>query len=191
MLKTRFLKTKDAWSGSVYDDTDKVWVPVDGVIARSGNHWVLSPSTKREVFKTRRDAAISDFRAKMNLKVEVIELQLKIAYDANHERQGDLRLPLDVGYELYEILERMCGASSDRRAADAFAYSENGRHIWEYRFGGLLGFGGKFWNTARKWYVSAYPEDMTPEMRYRIARTNIELQMLYSKYHDRRPPVHG
>jgi hypothetical protein len=42
----------------------------------------------------------------------------------------------------------------------------------EYRFQGNLGFGGKFWNSGGKWYVTCYPEDATPERRSLISAVN-------------------
>ena len=55
----------------------------------------------------------------------------------------------------------------------------------EYRFGGLLGFGGKFrrrWErvgccSAERWYVDAYPEDVArdPSIGVRVNATNAAL----------------
>lgn len=52
----------------------------------------------------------------------------------------------------------------------------------EYRFGGALGFGGKFRNNGNRDntpYVDCYPEDMTPERRDAIERTNAALRALF------------
>lgn len=52
----------------------------------------------------------------------------------------------------------------------------------EYRFGGLLGFGGKFWNYRDKWYVTCYPEDDTPERTVLINGVNQKLSDLKASY---------
>src|SRR5690242_5139624 len=53
----------------------------------------------------------------------------------------------------------------------------NGGH--EFRFGGKLGFGGKFYNDGRgayhRWRVACYPEDETPELREAMGRVNKNL----------------
>lgn len=57
----------------------------------------------------------------------------------------------------------------------------------EFRIGGILGFGGKFWrnNTKRPddtwgehWYVNYYAEHTTPERDAAVARTNDRLWAL-------------
>lgn len=51
----------------------------------------------------------------------------------------------------------------------------------EWRFGGRLGFGGKFHMVAGlrpRMYVSCYPEDETPERRDLVAKVNAELAAL-------------
>jgi len=45
----------------------------------------------------------------------------------------------------------------------------------EYRFMGLLGFGGKFWVSRDGFHVSCYPEDLTPEREHYIQTTNLAL----------------
>ena len=51
----------------------------------------------------------------------------------------------------------------------------------EWRFGGGLGFGGKVWNNAGRWYVTCYSEDETPEREEIIAKTNEALAKLRAK----------
>ena len=41
---------------------------------------------------------------------------------------------------------------------------------------GTLGFGGKFYDTGRRWYVSCYPEDATAVRRATIASVNAALE---------------
>jgi hypothetical protein len=48
----------------------------------------------------------------------------------------------------------------------------------EYRFGGMLGFGGKFYNCADRWYISCYPEDRTEARGQMIENINAKLRAL-------------
>lgn len=52
----------------------------------------------------------------------------------------------------------------------------------EYRCCGLFGFGGKFYRTGGRFYVSMYPEDRTPSREARIKRVNELLGELVKKY---------
>ena len=49
----------------------------------------------------------------------------------------------------------------------------------EFRFCGTLGFGGKFWNNAGRWYISCYKEDSTPERERTIQAVNEKLVFLH------------
>lgn len=48
----------------------------------------------------------------------------------------------------------------------------------EYRFGGMLGFGGKFYNCAGRWYISCYPEDRNDRREKMIDKINTRLRAL-------------
>lgn len=79
---------------------------------------------------------------------------------------------------VYEVLV-MAGASiSDQ---PAFVEAQTSKFVGEWRFGGFLGFGGKFYrepSAHRLGYVSCYPEDATPERRQMIVLTNALLSRL-------------
>jgi hypothetical protein len=65
--------------------------------------------------------------------------------------------------------------------------------VTEWRVGGKLGFGGKFWRYDGKVFVTCYPEDRTPERDAIIKQTNEELARITPqegvhgppKYHER------
>lgn len=76
---------------------------------------------------------------------------------------------------IWRILEEYCGAAPIGFAKDGFLCL--GR-VKEYRFQGLLGFGGKFWNANDKWYVTCYLEDATPWREDAIADANRALSKL-------------
>jgi hypothetical protein len=78
-----------------------------------------------------------------------------------------------VAREVYQILVEECGAPSDADSAESFLYTHRDGRVDEYRFGGSLGYGGKFWQHDLR--VSCYKEDDTPERLAAIARANTRL----------------
>lgn len=42
----------------------------------------------------------------------------------------------------------------------------------EWRFCGVLGFGGKFWRYDGRYFITCYPEDSTPKRGEVIAKVN-------------------
>lgn len=48
----------------------------------------------------------------------------------------------------------------------------------EWRFQGLLGFGGKFWRNDGRYYISCYPEDRTAERDAIVEKVNELLKEL-------------
>ena len=78
---------------------------------------------------------------------------------------------------IYDILKEECGATEFWRED----FVRSGADITEYRFQGVLGFGGKFWNTNDRWYVTCYSEDETPERRGVMDAANKRLAALKEK----------
>lgn len=84
---------------------------------------------------------------------------------------------------VYDILVQRAGASDRPDPKAQFVYSlTHDRHVTEYRFGGVLGFGGKFRPNRGAPYVDYYPEDRTPEGDAAVASTN-EALTAYVKEH--------
>lgn len=61
---------------------------------------------------------------------------------------------------IYDILVRNAGADNRSHYREMFVVGVTNPKMREYRFIGDLGFGGKFWNSDGKWYVTAYGEDI-------------------------------
>jgi hypothetical protein len=83
------------------------------------------------------------------------------------------------GRELYErcwdILVEYVGASKGprERAAFVMACLDTGpRKLTEFRFCGSLGFGGKFYRSNGKLYVTCYPEDATLSRKRALTKVN-------------------
>jgi hypothetical protein len=58
----------------------------------------------------------------------------------------------------------------------------------EWRCVPKLGFGGKFWRNAGRFYVSYYPEDKTPEREVTLARINALIDELVAQYNPNPDP---
>jgi hypothetical protein len=80
---------------------------------------------------------------------------------------------------VYDVLVKHAGASEGWRE-DFVCYLVDARTT-EHRFQGVLGIGGKFWNSGGRWYVATYPEDLTPARRQAIDDTNAALAALKQK----------
>jgi hypothetical protein len=80
----------------------------------------------------------------------------------------------------YDILVETAGASGhhyERRSFVQCALNWDYRFSFEYRFQGLLQFGGKIWLPLDKApYVSCYREDDSPERKEIIEKTNVLLE---------------
>lgn len=82
---------------------------------------------------------------------------------------------------VFQILVEEVGAYNNEagdQLADFIYHQED--ECTEYRFGGMLGFGGKFWSD-RVWRVTCYPEDRTPEREAAMARANVRLAALHAE----------
>jgi hypothetical protein len=86
----------------------------------------------------------------------------------------------------YDILVRLAGASDHRDARDEFVYHV--AHVYrpatEFRFGGSLGWGGKFRNNGNcndTPHVTCYREHETPERVAAIVNVNTALAALFGE----------
>lgn len=94
----------------------------------------------------------------------------------------DRLLSLAQAEAAYDILVEEAGANPD--TGDRYAFVQyvrtNGQ---EYRFIGLLGFGGKFRNGTIGGTpdVCCYPEHMNPERKAIIAKVNARLKVMIER----------
>lgn len=88
---------------------------------------------------------------------------------------------------IYDVLVRHAGAAD--WMVDDFVADQTEGACREYRFGGALGFGGKFRRNpgtdgTERWYVDTYPEttQAQPQLHEVINRTNSALAALRASY---------
>jgi hypothetical protein len=75
----------------------------------------------------------------------------------------------------YDVLCRHAGARDSTLERMSFVMHTSGTRVHptsEWRFGGTLGFGGKFWPNDGDPYVTCYPEDMTEKRAETVAAVN-------------------
>ena len=76
--------------------------------------------------------------------------------------------------EVYDIIVEECRAPESER--DNFVYHQTRAGFpREWRFGGVLGFGGKLWRNDERVYVACYREDDTDEREAMMAKANERL----------------
>ncbi len=85
-----------------------------------------------------------------------------------------------IANQLYDVLVNTCGAAESYR--DHFIYSllKDKYPMTEFRFGGKLGMGGKFWRNSNRFYVTCYSLDEYPEERAIIDQANEQLAVIRS-----------
>jgi hypothetical protein len=95
-------------------------------------------------------------------------------------------LTADQANAVYDVLVQHAGASDHQGtfARGHFVATETEECVREYRFMGALGGGGKFRRDYRGgvrdcWYVSCYPEDLTPARQAAVDATNAALAELH------------
>lgn len=80
--------------------------------------------------------------------------------------------------DIHEILVIQCGA--DPHDYDSFeAVVTDPSAAGEYRFGGVFGFGGKFYWSAIGWRVDYYQENESHELFIMKSRVNLDLNLLF------------
>ncbi len=70
-------------------------------------------------------------------------------------------LTVEQASAVFDVLVEAAGASEWQR--DEFVFTQTHGRCDEFRFIGNLGFGGKFWRSNNRWYVTAYPEDIAAQ----------------------------
>lgn len=98
-------------------------------------------------------------------------------------RDADPRL-VELFRRVYDVLVDRAGAPVSQREDFVRRQTEKA-DLWrtdEWRFGGLLGMGGKFWAGPEHFFVNCYPEDRTPSRVSVMVETNAELKPLFDQY---------
>jgi hypothetical protein len=80
----------------------------------------------------------------------------------------------ELANQVYDVLTNVCQASELDR--ESFVFHATQGDIGEWRFGGCLGFGGKY--RGETFRVDCYREDETPEARRIIDEANDALAKL-------------
>ena len=74
--------------------------------------------------------------------------------------------------QCWDILVEHAGARPSDRDCFILNCLDDEHPLTEYRFCGLLGFGGKFWRCDGMVYVNCYPEDDNQKRTLIIDKTN-------------------
>lgn len=96
---------------------------------------------------------------------------------------SERRITAEEAREAYTVLIDECGARKDKNDVEAFIYHVTKEGCREYRFQGVLGFGGKFRNNGNRGgipYVDCYHEDETSVRARAICRANVRLAEIFA-----------
>lgn len=91
-----------------------------------------------------------------------------------------MRLNKEQANELWSCIVESCKATEDDRDAFIWCMTEE-KPSNEFRFGGLLGSGGKLF-IGKPPYVSCYQEDSNIFRENIIEQTNQELKKIYDRW---------
>lgn len=137
----------------------------DGILSQTADRVKLTCVREGKSFDEVILSALKDFK---KLKVPFLNMRAKPHVDE-----------AKIANLFYDIIVEECGAS-DRDRDDFVDYmTDDTGFPKEFRFQGHLGFGGKFYKTPNRCYVSCYPEDQTPERQIMIARANRKIIELF------------
>jgi len=96
----------------------------------------------------------------------------------------------ETANKIYDVLVEVTGVhvpkDMDTSRMSFVRYAMEGSWT-EFRFGFPLGFGGKVWNNAGRWYVACYREDDSPVRNEIIERTNAALDKLFEETYGEPP----
>lgn len=152
------------------------------VIEGKAKDWLVrmpNPDHNLGPFNTRRDAAYAYLDYSMTPTNKAGQAEVAAAWQRNYSRRNRA-LSAEQARAIWTVLVEECGAREDD--FDRFLYGHPGRDggvSVEWRFGGHLGFGGKFYNEGHCWRVGCYPEDADPVTARRVLRANRRLQVLF------------
>lgn len=102
--------------------------------------------------------------------------------DLDLRRRDSYVLDAEFAGKIYDILVAKCRAVEPDRYSFVHAHTER-PYATEWRFCGMLGFGGKFRNHHERLYVNCYLEDEGPERLMIMAETNEAIFDLWQKHY--------
>jgi hypothetical protein len=184
-----YVRNNDLWEVRYFPPQAKhgdvlCYLRKEGTLWKNTNGAVDAPGCR-----TREGAAWAALEARLE---PVIEGMVRDRIRCGPLLRKSLELPLDVAHIFWTILVQECGACEEKRS-DFVEWATNPERAraMEYRFGGVLGFGGKIFLSLDRVYITQYLEDETVETRWLIARANRLIAEYCSSEFSQALPVHN
>lgn len=95
--------------------------------------------------------------------------------------QADRVLTDEVAHKVYDILVEDMGAPESMRDSFIIHHTDAEDTPYEWRFSGVLGFGGKFRNGHYGFGLSCYVEDSREWRSWLMAKAGFKLEKIYEK----------
>jgi hypothetical protein len=108
----------------------------------------------------------------------------------SNPRRSVLAMSAEQANAVYDVLVGECSASEEGvtgRNSFVYAHTKEIHPCQEYRFGGMIGFGGKFRNAYDRWCVDCYKEEEDVESLGMLCAANEKLQALYLSFFGKQP----
>lgn len=178
-MRLSYKKTKTGWAihhQGHLEETSKLLCYIE----RGADGWSIPlPSGHMGPYRNRWIAGQAYLNYILDPVSEKLEIEVADKWRKHRVHRQIRTLTQDRAMAIYDVLVRKCGAEESGRGSFVY-FQTKGTYIPnEWRFCGILGFGGKFWNTTLQWYVSAYEENLDAETRLIVAETNEILQKMY------------
>lgn len=124
-------------------------------------------------FKDRWHAGYAFLDSLLTEPAKTLDMKVRCQWaDLDLRRRDPRVLDAKLAAKIYDILIEKCRASADEKSSFVHAHTERPHTATEWRFCGMLGFGGKFRNHYDRLYVDCYPENEDPETLSIMAETN-------------------
>lgn len=144
------------------------------VVEKVDKGWVLRGHGSL-VHKSRQMAARHHLNMKWASVIAEKDAKIQAKWQATELRIVEVSPEMAVS--IYDILVELAMAPSGDK--DAFVAQFR---FGEWRFGGLLGSGGKFCANPGRWFVSVYREHMNLETRWIISEVDEALHELFVRF---------
>lgn len=151
------------------------------VVKTTDGKWEV-PLTPKSLgpFQSRWHAAYAYLGHLIEEPARTLNKEVQSKWEELHlQRLGPRTLDKDFAEKVYDILIEKCGAWPEEKSSFVHAHTERLNTPDEWRFVGVLGFGGKFRNGFDRMYVDCYPENENPERLAIIAETNEAIFTLF------------
>jgi len=177
-MRPKFRFTK-AGAAQISDEDDQ-WRDLCTLSGSAGKWTIELPSETMGPYRTRQIAALEFVDRFFTGPWQKADREI-LQWWHTQRHTKDL-ITEEIANAIYDILVDTCGANPQDRATFVHSHTEAKYLSTEFRFCGLIGFGGKFRNYSG-WWVDCYNEEVNYSSMRAILHANRKLQALWIKHY--------